>query len=146
MLPVSMVLTILVVNLPEDAIYPCTDIDSNGKKLSGKNKYVLHFAKGQMPPVNGFWSITMYNSEYFFMANSLNKFTLSPRDSLIYNAEYDSLDLYFQHTPPNGDKQANWLPAPQGAFILMLRMYWPKVSSFSPNNASWIIPPVKKLL
>lgn len=133
-------------NLPEDAIYPNTQVDSDGNKLSGKNKYVLHFARGQTPPVNAFWSITMYDPEYFFVANPLNKFTLSLRDSLIYNTNDGSLDLYFQHTSPGVDKQSNWLPAPQGDFILMLRMYWPKISSFSFNNESWVIPPVRKIL
>jgi hypothetical protein len=75
----------------------------------------------------------MYDQKYFFAANQLNKLTLSPRDSLIYNADDGSLDLYFQHTPP------------EGPFILMLRMYWPKVSKFWSTNGSWIIPPVKKL-
>ncbi|UJR18272.1 hypothetical protein I4U23_005175 [Adineta vaga] len=132
-------------NLREDAIYPHTTVDSDGKKLSGANKYVLHFAKGQTPPVNAFWSITMYDPEYFFVVNPLNKFTLSPRDPLIYNAKDGSLDLYIQHTSPGLDKQINWLPAPKGSFILMLRMYWPKVFIPSASNTSWIIPAVKQI-
>jgi hypothetical protein len=94
------------------------------KILSGENKYVLHFAKNQTPLVNAFWSITMYYQEYFFVANQLNKFTLSPADSLIYNADDASLDLYFQHTPP------------EEPFILMFRMYWAKVSKLPSINGS----------
>ncbi|UJR18870.1 hypothetical protein I4U23_021998 [Adineta vaga] len=133
-------------NLREDAIYPHTTVDSNGKKLSGENKYVIHFTKDQTPPVNAFWSITMYDQDYFFVPNPLNKFTLSPRDPLIYNSKDGSLDLYFQHTSPELNKQNNWLPAPNGSFILMLRMYWPKVWIHSINNISWEIPPVKQML
>jgi hypothetical protein len=132
-------------NLIEDAVYPYTDVDGDGRKLSGTNKYVLHFDKGQTPPVNGFWSITMYDPEFFFCPNSQNRFTVSPRDKLKYNAD-GSLDLYFQHESPGTDKQANWLPAPKGEFILMMRLYWPKETDPSilpPGSGTWTIPAVK---
>jgi hypothetical protein len=87
-------------NLLEDVTYPYMDVDSNGKKMSEINKFVLHFAKGQMPPVNAFWSITMYDPKYFFVANPLNQFTLSPRHSLIYNADDSSLNLFSTHRLP----------------------------------------------
>jgi len=127
-------------NLPKDAVYSFATVDSTGKKLSGTNNYTIHFAKDQTPPVKAFWSITMYDSEYFFVQNPLNKFTLSPRDPLVYNADDGSLDLYFQHDAPEESKRANWLPSPQGSFVLMLRMYWPQI-----QNSSWSIPSVKKL-
>lgn len=127
-------------NLPENAVYAFTTVDSTNKKLSGINNYTIHFEKGQTPPVKAFWSITMYDSEYFFVSNPLNKFTLSPRDPFIYNVDDGSLDLYFQHNAPEENKRANWLPSPQGKFILMLRMYWPQI-----HKTSWTIPPVIKL-
>jgi hypothetical protein len=133
-------------NLPEDAVYPSTSVDSDGKKLSGANPYTIHFAKGQTPPVNGFWSITMYDTGYFFCPNPLNRFTVSPRDKLKYNKD-GSLDLYFQHESPGKDREANWLPAPKGDFILMMRMYWPKEedpSILPPGSGTWTIPPVIK--
>jgi len=112
-------------NLPEDAIYPVVRVDGAGRPLEGSNKYVMHFAKGQTPPVNGFWSLTMYDEQMFFVDNPLDKYTVSPRSDLRYNAD-GSLDLYLQNESPGKDKEANWLPAPKGAFVPMLRMYWPK--------------------
>ncbi len=111
-------------NRPQDAVYPMTTVDSEGKKLSGANEYVMHFAKGELPPVKGFWSLTMYDAQYFFVDNPLNRYTLSPRDRLSKNKD-GSIDLYLQHESPGGAKEANWLPAPAGDFALMLRLYWP---------------------
>ena len=89
-----------------------------------------------MPPVDGFWSITMYEIDkgWWFVPNALNKFTVSPRNNLKPNAD-GSLTLYFQHNSPGNDKEANWLPAPQGDFIPMLRMYWPKEQAPSILNS-----------
>ena len=114
-----------------------------GKPYSGANKYVMHFPKGQTPPADGFWSITMYNADYFFVDNKLNKYTVSPRNDLKYN-EDGSLDLYIQNESPGKDKEANWLPAPKDKFILMLRLYWPKEKDPSILTETWKIPPVKK--
>ena len=99
-------------NRPQDAVYPTSEVDADGKPYSGANKYVMHFDKGQMPPVNAFWSLTMYNAEYFFVANPLNRYTLSARSTLKYNAD-GSVDLYIQNETPGKDKEANWLPAPE---------------------------------
>lgn len=112
-------------NRPQDAVYPFTTVDADGKKLNGKNRYVMHFEKGQTPPVKGFWSLTMYNDQFFFVANPLNRYTVSPRNNLVYNAD-GSLDLYIQNESPGKEKESNWLPAPKGAFILMMRLYWPE--------------------
>lgn len=130
-------------NRQEDAVYPYTFVDSNGRKLTGANKYTLTFAKGQTPPVNAFWSITMYMIEdgWWFAPNPLNKFTVSPRDKLKYNAD-GSLTIYLQHESPGKDKEENWLPAPKGEFIPMLRMYWPKDEAPSILNGTWSVPPV----
>lgn len=117
----------LGVNLPEDAVYPSTTVDSDGALLDGTNQYVLHFTKEQIPPVKGFWSLTLYNHQYFFYDNPLNRYTLSPRDSLKYNAD-GSLDLYIQNSSPGKKKESNWLPAPKRPFVLMLRLYWPEPS------------------
>ncbi|HEX4773063.1 MAG TPA: DUF1254 domain-containing protein [Bryobacteraceae bacterium] len=130
-------------NLQEDAVYPYTLVDSAGEKLTGTNQYTLTFQKNQTPPVNGFWSLTMYmlDGGWWFVPNPLNKFTVSPRDDLKYNAD-GSLTLYFQAGSPGKDKEANWLPAPKGEFIPMLRMYWPKPEAPSILDASWKVPPV----
>jgi hypothetical protein len=129
-------------NRPQDAVYPSSSEDAEGKKYSGTNKYVVHFEKGKTPPANAFWSITMYNSDYFFVENPLNKYTVSPRNDLKYNAD-GSLDLYIQNESPGKDKEANWLPAPKGEFNLMLRMYWPKEKDPTIIDGTWKIPPVK---
>lgn len=129
-------------NRPQDAVYPTSEMDGAGKPYSGEKKYVLHFAKGKTPPVNGFWSITMYDANYFFVPNALEKYTVSQRDSLKHNAD-GSLDLYFQTESPGKDKEANWLPAPQGKFILMMRNYWPKETDPTIINGSWKPPAVK---
>jgi hypothetical protein len=132
-------------NQQNDAVYPYTEVDSAGQKLTGANKYTLTFRKGATPPVNGFWSITMYmiDQGWWFVPNSLNRFTVSLRDNPKYNAD-GSLTLYFQNESPGADKEANWLPAPKGDFIAMLRMYWPKEDSPSILNGSWKAPSVLK--
>lgn len=132
-------------NLQQDAVYPYTEVDSTGARLTGANNYTLTFAKDETPPVNGFWSITMYEIDkgWWFVPNALNKFTVSPRNDLKYNTD-GSLTLYFQNESPREDKQANWLPAPKGDFIAMLRMYWPKAEDPSILNDTWKVPPVMK--
>ncbi|MBM4114198.1 MAG: DUF1254 domain-containing protein [Phycisphaerae bacterium] len=132
-------------NLQKDAVYPYTTVDSKGEPLTGANKYTLTFAKGQTPPVDGFWSITMYmiDQGWWFVPNPLNKFTVSMRDNPKFNDD-GSLTLYFQNESPGKDKEANWLPAPKGAFIPMLRMYWPKQSSPSILDGTWSPPQVMK--
>jgi hypothetical protein len=132
-------------NQKRDAVYAYTEVDAAGQKLTGASKYTLTFPKNGAPPVNGFWSITMYQIDqgWWFVPNALNKFTVSPRDNPKYNAD-GSLTLYFQNGSPGTDKEANWLPAPKGDFLPMLRMYWPKVTSPSIINGSWRPPPVMK--
>jgi hypothetical protein len=132
-------------NKQEDAVYPYTFVDSDGKKLTGANKYTLTFPKDATPPVKGFWSITMYQVDngWWFVPNPLNKFTVSERNKLKYNAD-GSLTLYFQKESPGKNKQANWLPAPSGDFIPMLRMYWPKETSPSVLDGTWTVPGVKQ--
>jgi hypothetical protein len=112
-------------NLPEDAIYPLNLADGTGKPLDGANAYVLHFEKGAAPPVDAFWSVTLYDKDGFQVANSLNRFAVSSWMKFAYGAD-GSLDLHFQNESPGTDKEANWLPAPNGPFNLTMRLYAPK--------------------
>ncbi len=132
-------------NLPQDAVYPYTEVDKGGRKLSGANRYTLTFAKGETPPVNAFWSITMYEIDqgWWFVPNVLNKFTVSMRDNPKYNSD-GSLTLYLQNESPGKDLQANWLPAPKNDFIAMMRMYWPSEKDPSILNGTWKPPAVEK--
>jgi hypothetical protein len=130
-------------NRPQDAIYPTSEADADGKPYNGANKYIMHFDKGQMPPVKGFWSLTMYDGQMFFVANPLNRYTLSSRSKFKHNKD-GSVDLYIQNTSPGKDKEANWLPAPKDKFILMLRLYWPyEPPHVSILDGTWKPPAVQ---
>jgi hypothetical protein len=110
-------------NRPQDAIYPVGEVDADGKPFDGANRYVMHFPTGQLPPVDGFWSLTMYDDQYFFVPNKLNRYTLSARNALKQNAD-GSVDLYLQAGDPGAAKDSNWLPTTQsGKFIPMLRLF-----------------------
>lgn len=128
-------------NRNADAVYPTSMKDARGRSYSGANRYVMRFAKGQLPPTRGFWSLTMYDANYFFVANPINRYSISARQPLKANAD-GSIDLYIQNESPGKDREANWLPAPSGAFILMLRMYWPNEAQPSILDGSWNPPPV----
>ena len=130
-------------NRIQDAVYPTSLKDAHGNDYSGANKYTVRFPKGQLPPTRGFWSITMYDANYFFVANPINRYSISARQNLTANAD-GSVDLYIQKDSPGADKEANWLPAPAGKFILMLRMYWPDESPPSIIDGSWTPPAVTK--
>lgn len=131
-------------NRPQDAVYPMSLKDAEGRDYDGVNRYVMHFPKGQLPPVRGFWSLTMYDESMFFVANPLNRYSISPRQNLKSNPD-GSIDLYLQNSSPGTDKETNWLPAPAGKFKLMLRMYWPNEKSPSILNGTWTIPAVRKV-
>ena len=132
-------------NLPEDAVYPSVYVDADGKPLDAANRYVIHFAKDQTPPVHAFWSITMYDPHSFFVPNSINRYAVSSWMPLVKNAD-GSLDIYVQATSPGKDKEANWLPAPaSGAFNMTMRMYWPHEKAPSIIDGSWKPPVVKKV-
>jgi hypothetical protein len=130
-------------NRPQDAVYPTSEGPDVVKKYTGANKYVMHFAKGELPPVSGFWSLTMYDAGYFFVDNPLNRYNVSQRNKLKANAD-GSVDLYIQHESPGKDKESNWLPAPEDTFILMMRLYWPKETAPSLLDGTWKIPEVKE--
>jgi hypothetical protein len=129
-------------NRPEDAVYPMATVDGEGRALSGADNYVLHFAKGDLPDAKGFWSLTMYDSEGFFVANPLDRVSLSQRSNFYYN-EDGSLDLYIQKSSPGKDMEANWLPCPDDAFVLFMRLYWPNDTPPSIIDGSWMPPAVR---
>ncbi len=112
-------------NLPEDAVYPIAIADGDGDALNGANNYVLHFEADDIPPVDAFWSVTIYDNNGYQVANSLNRFALSSWMPLQKNAD-GSLDLYFQKESPGKDKEQNWLPAPDGPFNVTMRLYAPQ--------------------
>jgi hypothetical protein len=128
-------------NLPGDAIYPTNLGDETGKPLDGANKYMLHFDKGQTPPADAFWSVTLYDAQGYQVANSLNRFNLSSWMPLKHNAD-GSLDLYFQNESPGADKEANWLPASKGEFNLLMRLYAPRSEVLT---GKWNPPPVTRV-
>ena len=127
-------------NLPEDAIYPLNLGDESGRPLDGANKYTITFAKEATPPVNAFWSITLYDPEGFQVGNVLNRFAVSSWMPFKYNGD-GSLDLYFQNEGPGKDKEANWLPAPKGGFNLTMRLYSPRSDALT---GKWNPPPIVK--
>ena len=128
-------------NQPQDAIYPLNLGDKDGQPLDGVNAYTLHFEKDQIPPAQAFWSVTLYDSQGFQVANSLNRFAVSSWMPFKYNAD-GSLDLYFQSDSPGTDKEWNWLPAPKGPFNLTMRLYAPKSDALT---GKWNPPPVTKV-
>ena len=131
-------------NRPQDAVYPMSTKDNDDSAYDGSNKYVMRFPKGHMPPAKGFWSLTMYDSAFFFVANPINRYSISARQSLKSNPD-DSVDLYIQKDSPGTEKESNWLPAPEGKFQLMLRLYWPNDNDPSILDGSWKIPAVQKV-
>jgi hypothetical protein len=129
-------------NRPQDAVYPTGIKDGEGNDFDAlSKKYVMHFDKGQMPPAKGFWSLTMYDKDFFFVPNPLNRYTLSSRSKFITNAD-GSVDLYLQADSPGKAKEANWLPAPKAKFSPMLRLYYPSETPPSIIDGTWKPPAV----
>ncbi|TAL95983.1 MAG: DUF1254 domain-containing protein [Paraburkholderia sp.] len=128
-------------NAPEETRYIYTDFDSGGQRLSGANRYTVTFPKGQLPPVNGFWSLTLYNKAHLFEPNRLNRFSLGTKSKTLKYNQDGSLTLYFQNDSPGADLETNWVPAPKDVFSLYIRAYWPKTAIL---DGSWSPPPVKR--
>ncbi len=128
-------------NLVEDAVYPLLLHDSDGEKLVGERRYVLHFGANDLPAVNAFWSVTMYDEEGFPSPNDLDRYALGDRDPLEYN-EDGSLDIYFGNEKPDEAPTSNWLPAPTGPIGVTMRLYSPQPRVL---DRSWAPPPVLKL-
>ena len=131
-------------NRPQDAIYPLSQKDASDDGYNGSDhKYVIHVDKGQFPPVKAFWSITLYDPDFFFVPNSINRYELSQRNKFITNAD-GSVDMYLQAESPGKAKEANWLPAPKGKFSLVMRMYWPTATAPSIVDGTWTPPGAKR--
>jgi hypothetical protein len=128
-------------NAAEDAVYPLSFADADGQPLDGANDYAMHFEKDELPPVDAFWSVTMYDAEGFQAANEINRFAIGDRDDLTYNRD-GSLDLLLQHERPGDDQVSNWLPAPRGPLGVTMRLYAPKADVL---QGRWAPPPIKRV-
>lgn len=131
-------------NSKAEAMYPVLAVDQDGQKLTGTNRYTVHFPPGQLPPVNAFWSLTMYKMpESLLVANPLNRYLInSPMLPQLIKDPDGGITLYVQNASPGKDKEANWLPAPPGQFSTVLRMYWPKDEAL---NGTWKPPVMTKV-
>ncbi|WP_026730722.1 DUF1214 domain-containing protein, partial [Flavobacterium denitrificans] len=132
----------ILVNAGKETKYFYQDLDSKGSRLNGSKQYTLTFAKGNLPPVDGFWSLTLYDKHHFFYPNAIKRYSVGTKNrDLKYNVD-GSLTLYVQHAEPQGDKKANWLPSPAEDFCLYFRCYGPKQSVIKNQ---WTPPSVVKI-
>jgi hypothetical protein len=127
-------------NRPNETQYFYTDFDEAGKELNGGSSYAITFAAGQEPPVNGFWSLTLYNDKHLFHANDLKRYSLGTKNKNLQRNSDGSLTLYAGAKSPGGDKETNWLPAPDGRFSLYIRAYWGQDPIL---NESWQPPKIQ---
>jgi len=131
-------------NSKQEALYPVYFIDAEKQKLDGSHRYILRFAPGQLPPANAFWSLTMYKlPESLLYANPLNRYLInSPMLPSLKREADGGITLYVQNASPGADKQANWLPSPDGPFFMALRLYWPKPEAL---DGKWKAPPLNRV-
>jgi len=131
-------------NSKDEAIYPSYAVDAQGQKLDGANKYSVRFAPGQLPPVNAFWSLTMYElPQSLLVANPIDRYLLnSPMLPQFVKDADGGVTFYIQNESPGKDKEPNWLPAPKGPFQIAMRLYWPKEEAL---NGTWKAPPLQRL-
>jgi hypothetical protein len=129
------------VNVPQEAMYWTTKVDGAGRALFGTHNYILHFAPGGLPPNDAFWSLTMGDAQNHFVANPINRYSVSDRSGLMPDAD-GSVNVYIQRTAPVGH-ESNWLPAPSGKFILWLRVYLPGAAIL---KGEYKVPPVVEAL
>jgi len=132
----------IFVNKPNETRYFYQDLDSSAMRLNGSNKYTVTFAKGQTPPIKGFWSLTLYNQQHFFEPNSILRYSLGTKNKNLQTNPDGSITIYVQSTPPDAAKMNNWLPSPKAPFSLYVRCYWPEASVL---NDSWTPPAVVKV-
>ena len=125
------------INVPQEAMYWKTSKDGAGHGLNGRHDYMMHFPPGGLPPNDAFWSLTMGDARNRFVANPINRYSVSDRSGLVSNAD-GSVDIYIQNAAPAGH-QSNWLPAPAGAFILWLRVYMPDAAIL---DGKYKVPPI----
>jgi hypothetical protein len=131
----------ILVNSPNETKYFYQDLDAAGARLNGANHYTVTFAKDQTPPVNGFWSLTLYNEHHFFAPNDLKRYSLGTKSKTLTQNTDGSLTLYVQADAPPEAQRANWLPSPKGGdFSLYVRAYWPKAAVI---DGTWVPPPVQ---
>jgi hypothetical protein len=128
-------------NRPSETQYFYTDNDGAGTQLDGRSQYTVTFAKGQTPPVKGFWSLTLYNEHHLFAPNDLKRYSLGTKNKHLKYNDDGSLTLHVSHQSPGADKESNWLPAPEGTFSLYIRAYWGDKAIL---DGSWKPPVVKK--
>ena len=130
-------------NSKAEAMYPALTVDSDGQPLTGANNYTLTFAPGQLPPVNAFWSVTMYKlPESLLVENPINRYLInSPMLPNLTKNPDGSLTIYIQNSSPGPEKEANWLPSPPGPFAVVMRLYWPKPDAL---NGTWQAPKLVK--
>ena len=132
----------ILVNSPNETKYFYQDLDANGVRLNSGNRYTVTFDAGKVPPVNGFWSLSIYNEHHFFVRNPINRFSVGTKNKDLKFAADGSLTIYVQAEAPTDPAQrANWLPAPGGDFSLYVRAYWPKPEI---TDGSWTPPAVKR--
>jgi hypothetical protein len=131
-------------NSKQEAMYPIYSVDAEGEKVDGSKRYTLRFAPGQLPPVNAFWSLTMYElPASLLVANPLDRYLLnSPMMPQLKKDADGGLTLFIQNTSPGKDKETNWLPAPKGPFVMFMRLYWPKQEAI---DSKWTAPPLKRM-
>jgi hypothetical protein len=133
----------MFVNKPSEARYFYQDCDENGGRLNGAHRYTITFARGATPPIDGFWSLTLYNAHHFFVANELRRHSIGTKNKALAFDPEGSLTVRIQAAPPENAPRANWLPAPKGEeFSLCLRAYWPQVPI---TDGSWTPPPVRRV-
>jgi hypothetical protein len=133
----------ILVNSPNETKYFYQDLDASGARLNNSNRYTVTFAKDGTPPVNGFWSLSIYNEHHFFIANPINRFSVGTKNKDLKLDSDGSLTIYVQTEAPTDAVQlANWLPAPRGDFSLYVRAYWPKTPV---TDGSWTPPAVQRV-
>jgi hypothetical protein len=132
----------IFVNQQKETKYFYQDLDQSGLRLNGQNNYSVTFAKGKLPPVKGFWSLTLYNEQHFFSPNELKRYSIGTKNKSLQTNPDGSLTLYVQSESPGKDKESNWLPSPKDAdFSLYIRAYWPQADAL---DGSWTPPAVLK--
>ncbi|WP_027780209.1 DUF1214 domain-containing protein [Paraburkholderia caledonica] len=131
-------------NSKAEAIYPAYFLDADGQKLNGGQRHTIRFAPGQLPPVNAFWSLTLYElPSSLFYANPLNRYLVNSSNLPTLKRDADGgITLYVQHDSPGVERESNWLPAPDGPFFSVMRLYWPKKPAL---DGQWKAPAMQRI-
>lgn len=131
----------IFVNKAHETRYFYQELDASGARLNGANRYTVTYPKGQLPPVRGFWSLTLYNERHFFFPNDLKRYSLGTKNKDLKTGADGSLTIYVQPDPPEESKRSNWIPAPKGNFSLHQRAYWPEQAIL---DGKWTPPAVAR--